>query len=376
MPDNDLYDRLERDGRVDGQRVVKPHRKPRGDELDRVVYRVKKWLATHGQKTSDLARTLGESPRVVREILGGTFAGHPGLRETVLTDLDVYVARCEREESAEAANVGSFVLTRVAMAINDVWRYCEKRSLLGVFTIGAGSGKSMALAAIQADSPGSVLLTIRRQTAKPSGMLRVIARAVGVNERHTLDILQERIIEALKASKRPVLVDEGHKLTTDSLDVLREVWDGARVPMLLAATPSFQARVKGGGARYSEAQDLFDQFSSRVGVFRDLSQLADPRTGEPQPLFSVADVRKVFHRGRVRLSGDGAMFLARLANTPGAGGLRSCRGLVEKIADFWPDEDVTARLLHQALALQIGPVEAGFIVEEVGAADAAQVAVG
>ena len=146
--------------------------------------------------------------------------------------------------------------------------------------------------------------------------------------------------------------------------------------MLLAATPSFQARVKGGGARYSEAQDLFDQFSSRVGVFRDLSQLADPRTGEPQPLFSVADVRKVFHRGRVRLSGDGAMFLARLANTPGAGGLRSCRGLVEKVTDFWPDEDVTARLLHQALALQIGPVEAGFIVEELGAADAAQVAVG
>ena len=378
MPDerNGVYDRLERDGRVDGQRIVKPHRKPRGGELARVVARVKEHLATHGQKPSDLARALGESPRVVREILDGTFAGHPGLRETVLTDLDTWLARCERAESVEANDVGSFVETRVAMAIIDMWRYCEKRNLLAAFTIPSGCGKSMTLAAIRADSPGAILLTIRRQMAKPSGMLRGVARAIGVSERGSLDLLQDRVIECLKATKRPLLVDESHKLTTESLDVLREVWDEARVPMLLAATPSFQAKVKAVGGRSAEARDLFDQFYSRVGLFRDLSQLADPRSGAPEPLFAVADVRKVFERGRVRLSGDAAMFLARLANTAGAGGLRSCRGLIEKVTDFWPGENVTAHLLHQALALQIGPVEAGFVVETLDASAPATAAAG
>lgn len=106
-----------------------------------------------------------------------------------------------------------------------------------------------------------------------------------------------------------------------------------------------------------------DQFYSRVGMFRDLTTLQNEQTGGDERRVTVADIRKIYARGHVRLARDGTDFLCKLANTPGAGGLRVCSDLVQVIVDLWPGEVITAGLLNKALITRLGVREAGFRME-------------
>lgn len=102
-----------------------------------------------------------------------------------------------------------------------------------------------------------------------------------------------------------------------------------------------------------------DQLYSRM-MFRDLTKLENHQTGNTENLVTIADIRKVFARGHVRIARDGADFLCKLANTTGAGGMRVCADLIQILVDLWPGELVTARLLHEALKTRVGVKEAGF----------------
>ena len=46
-----------------------------------------------------------------------------------------------------------------------------------------------------------------------------------------------------------------------------------------------------------------DQLYTRVGVYEDLTSLANPQTGDPEPCNSIEDIRRLFSRGKVRLQG-------------------------------------------------------------------------
>lgn len=121
--------------------------------------------------------------------------------------------------------------------------------------------------------------------------------------------------------------------------------------------------------------EILDQLSSRVGISRDLTDLATSGGGDPERLFTIEDIRKVFHRGGVRLTRDGEDFLCRLANTPGAGALRKCADLVQIVVDLYPKEPVTAARLRDALRMKLGTREAGFRLDVIdGAGEPAEAA--
>src|SRR5690606_28771549 len=131
-----------------------------------------------------------------------------------------------------------------------------------------------------------------------------------------------------------------HKLQVASLDIVRGVWDETRVPMLMAGTPSFYKTLTTRRIGIA-ASELMDQLYSRVAIYRDLTMLESPETGEPTRLFSVEDIKKVFARGTVRVLRDGLDYLCRIANAVGGGGLRTCADLVQTVRDLYPDEPIS-----------------------------------
>jgi hypothetical protein len=166
----------------------------------------------------------------------------------------------------------------------------------------------------------------------------------------------------LAGSDRLVLVDEAHKLQVGTLDAIREVWDEVHVPIVLAGTPSLGRTIT--SRRVDNlSTELMDQLASRVAFFRDFRELTNPKTGDPERLFTVEDIRKAFHRGDVRLSRDGTNFLCRLANLLGCGGMRTCRHLVEICADSMKgvDKPITAAALESALVAKFGLQRATYI---------------
>ena len=273
-----------------------------------------------------------------------------------------------------------FVKTSVAEAIYAICQYAVKRRRIAAFTLSPGNGKTMALRQIAEEIPGAVLITVRKTRSAPKSFLQAWSRALRLRESGRAEDLQDRLTARLAGSDRLTLVDECHKLGTNTLNLIREVFDETRTPFVLSGTPSFYQTLTSKRI-HENASELMTQLFSRVGIFRNLDELAGAgsETGEPERLHTAEDIHKVFARQHVRLVRNGIDFLVNLANTPAAGGLRLCRDLVQLVIDLYPGESVTAEKLSKALVSKLGPREVGFRMDQasrVSAGDSARVAVG
>lgn len=366
MPDerydtiDDVFDRLGHDARV----------QPIEDELmdvktteglaaarDLINRSIHDGLVT----ASDLARCTGAKSTAISALRNDKWKGSPGTQCTLASQLCKAINQIVRQRQADVSRIDGFVRTGVAEAIFAMKEYAVKRRMMVAFVIPAGCGKTMALEAIAEDTPGSILLTVKRARTSIKSFLQMWARALGIDERGRAEDLQDLIIARLMRSDRLTLIDEAHKLQVQTLDAIREIWDETRVPIVFSGTPSFKSTLT--SQRVGTIQrELLDQLYSRIGMFRDLSEMASDRQDDPGMLVTIADIQKLFARGRVRLSKDGADFLMKLANTPAAGGLRVCRDLVQIVIDLYEPNVITAELLQQALATRVGTREAGFLI--------------
>ena len=330
-----------------------------------------------GTSADELAKRTGIKVAAIKAFVADQWTGSASTHVLIAADLSKAINALRREQAADDSDVREFAWTRMAEAIRAVAAYCVKRKRIGLVTAPAGSGKSIVLDALLAEHVGAVKLTITEGYASRSEFLRLLAESLRIARTGNSAVRQERILRALAGTSRPIFIDEAHKLSVPALDTMREVWDAANVPILLAATPTLHAKITSRRID-SERSELLDQLSSRVAIWRDLTFIENEQ-GKPGPRFTVADVRKVFERGRLRLAPDGAAFLAKLASADGAGGLRSARDMVQLVIDLWPgDPLVTRERLLAALNTRMGVREAGFYVSMIESTDGkeARIAVG
>lgn len=359
MPDrpyddiNDIYDRLHGDARTNPvpEHVMDVTTTEGLTEARKLVN-----YAIHREWTSvpKLVKRSGYKSGVIYDFLGDKWGKRKaGLQPTVASKLAKIINQIMRENQAKETEVGGFVTTRLAEAIYAIIQYAIKRHKIAVFVVPAGSGKTVALEAAEIEIPGAILLTVTQRRGTVKSFLQLWARKLQISQAGRAEDIQDRVVEKLTGSNRLVLIDEAHKLTVPTLDTIREIWDSTQIPIVMAATPILQQMITHQRVG-TQAVELMDQFYSRVGVFRDLTKIENPKTGQEEPLVSLADVRRVFVRGHVRLAPDAEHYLCRLANTPGAGGLRVCRDLVQMIVDLWPGEAITEKQLRRACATRLG----------------------
>ncbi len=369
MPDGDainrvedIYERLERSARI----------QPVGDEAMNVTSKdglvqardLVNWAIQQGDVTaSGLARRTNIKPSVISAFRNDKWKGSAGTLLTVASNLARGVNQLLLQREAERTEVGGFVKKSVACAIYDIVHYVLKRRWIGVFVIPAGSGKTITLRQIHEETPGSVLLTVTHTRSSAKAFLQTWARAVGLDEIGPAQQIQDSIIGCLIRSDRLVMIDECHKLGTNCLDIVREIYDETKIPIVMAGTPSFYRTLTARRVG-TVSSELMDQLYSRVGLFRDMTERVNSDTANDKALFTREDIRKVFARGRIRLSRDAADLLFKLANHPASGGLRTCRDLVQMVADLHAGEEITAKLLRAAYAMKLGDRESGFRIDQ------------
>ena len=303
---------------------------------------------------AELTRKTDIKQSAISALRNDKWKGKRGTELTTASTLCRALNTIIRQKDADAARVDGFIKTKVAEAIYQRAHLVKMMRAMGVIVMPAGSGKTMALRALLDEYPGSVLLTANVTRTSVRAFLQMWARAIGRVESGLSADIQDQIVNALVRSDRLIMIDECHKLPIQVLDVIREIWDAAQIPILMSATPTFVERLHSRRVGAS-SRELLDQLSSRVAFVKDFTELCASEDSPGGSVSTIEDVKRIFSRGKIRLASDGARYLFELSQYPAAGGLRRCRMLVDMATTIFMGESIlTAGMLDRVLRDSFG----------------------
>lgn len=196
---------------------------------------------------------------------------------------------------------------------------------MGRITVGAtgpGTGKTMTLREYEASTSHCWVATMRQTMKTPNSMMSEVLRALSIDAKGGWGSQMSHMISSSMAGKRGVLVvDEANHLSWEALEEIRSWHDATGVGVCLLGNEELLMRIQGGPRR-----DAFARLNSRIAQ----SHIQNLPVEEDVECFCDA----------WGLS-DPAMrqMLTRIALTPGAGGLRECRQIVEQASMLATDEE-------------------------------------
>jgi DNA transposition AAA+ family ATPase len=302
-------------------------------ECQAVIEKVKAYMADRGLTQVQVARGCMFKPSVISQVLSGKYNADP---RNVIATLDRWLER--RKAADEMPATSKFVWTDVATHI----RLAAKRAIaaadaeidarISLVWGDPGCGKTLALQAV-AESTDAIMITCGLESS--TTIINKIAAElrIGTQRSNSKQVFAE-IVDRLRGSGKLLIVDEIHSLLDCRDDqpfhTLRRLSDQTGCPQLWSATCDliYQLQLR------EQRREPLGQIISRIGSQFHVTRVLEANGsggrggGGNVPLFSVDDILKVFASNELKLSRDGAEFLASICTSPRYGLLRACTNLV------------------------------------------------
>jgi DNA transposition AAA+ family ATPase len=344
-------DKLVQEARTQGARMLRDEETLTPARQDELLTKIRAYIEQERIPLSKLALRLGLTESVISQVLSQTYKASPAKHIRALA-----AVIDEKESEKEAVKPRGYVATSVARRIYSSAKYVKQYNGIALAYGPAGIGKTITLKALAADIPASIYVCMRTGCETPLSVAEAVGNAARVTpHRRNVRGWLEALEGTLAGSNRLILIDEIHKLigqrSDQSLHLLRDLHDSTDCPMVWVGTSDIVLHIQSGQSKGRGGP--LDQLSSRIGPWTDLAEGTAARGGG-KPLFTTEDIRKVFHSEELRISTDGIEYLKKLANVPGAGGLRACVKLIELAAYLAKGQIITAALLDEAQPLRSG----------------------
>jgi DNA transposition AAA+ family ATPase len=329
--DPDWVHRLTEESRILGEARMLRDDQELTPELSRqVIERFSAYLKRVEKSMAWAARSLDIAESTLSQILSGNYAADP---EKQIRKIDKWLESQILKENAPRP-AGFVKNINVAKQIYGAARWAIETNGIVLVHGPAGIGKTITAMAVRAETPGSVFVSIKTAGQSKLSVLESIAQAMRLpNIKMTSWQLFQQIEMALKDTGRLLIVDEIHKLVgrrkDEALHCLRDLHDATGIPMLWLGVSSIATYIQTGQAQNYEP---LDQLYSRIGLWLNLTELANQSGGGDgggSGLYSIEDIQKILTAGKLRITPDAARFLQILANTPGAGALRTVSKLLQ-----------------------------------------------
>ncbi len=331
-------------------------------DVGRILKVVREFLDRENDKprrdrfgVSKIAKKIAESKSTVSQVINSNYpkGKEDGYRkrDEVLRKLDRFMA--EQRQRMDMPVLSGFAWTTIAEEIKAIAHTTVMLGTIGAVWSPAGCGKTLTAKALLAEFPGSMLITADESCRTPGAFLDALVDAMHLRPERYNRSRFKTIAQTLRESKRLVMIDEAHLASLDVLNTARQIHDATDAPMLLLGLPALAQKLMAGRGDDSKGATLY----SRVRPVRDLTERCRSGNGRGEPLFSVADVKKIFARSAVRIASEGVQWLQALACLPEAGGLRACDGAAQLAAHMAKQKGetlISKALLVQAAQLLLG----------------------
>lgn len=323
-----------------------------------------RFIDQYGYTQNSVAREVGLSSTSLSEIVRLKYKGRT---------MDGYLARLHNwmELAARRENMlrnRRFVEHSVATEILQVAEIVAETCKIGVVFGPAQIGKSMTLEAIQGDQRfgDPILIRIDESLFRPFALCRAIAATFDLSTSGTFDTVLRRVVTRLAGTKRMLMFDEVERVHYRTLELIRDLHDKTGCPVMLCGKPLIYEKL--GFRHVGDFVEVTDQLAARTIIRRDLTERT--RGDNPQPLYSLDDIRKLIKQGELKLlvSADATKWLQARAGTLGTGGLGialTCLYLAYKVAYVQGADKITAEHLESVAHLTIGGEDARHVAEAV-----------
>jgi DNA transposition AAA+ family ATPase len=181
-----------------------------------------------------------------------------------------------------------------------------------VVATGPGTGKTKTLRHYQDRVSNCWVATMKPTTKTLNAMIGEVLRSVGGTPKGGWNRqLSHQVADAITGRQGVLVIDEANHLDWESLEEIRAWHDATGAGICLLGNEELLQRIQGGPRR-----DAFARLNSRIAnsLIQNL-----PEEGDVDAFCDAWQIEDSGMRGLLR----------RIALTPGAGGLRECRQIVE-----------------------------------------------
>lgn len=206
------------------------------------------------------------------------------------------------------------------------------RRLIGLLTIahmgritvaamGPGTGKTMSAREYQAGTSNCWMVTMRETTKSTNAMVARVLRATGAPKTSGWGAqMSDYVVEQVRGRHGLLIVDEANHLTLQALEEMRAWHDETGVGICLLGNEELLLRIRGGARR-----DAFGRLNSRI------AESHIQNLPLPEDVVAFCDAWQLEDPAMRRM-------LEKIALTPGSGGLRECRQIVERASMLAADD--------------------------------------
>lgn len=268
-----------------------------------------------------------------------------------------------------------YVPTRVCEDMKLVTQLALERGCMAVLVVPSGAGKTMVMETLTGQMRGVYLYC--DEDLSPKEFLRALGEAAGVNKvkAATMADYKRLAIAKLRGSRRPIFLDEAHRLRSNVFPRVRSLYDQTGCPIIMAGTHEILQHV-------DDQANGRGQMTSRCLRYNALDyclNVEDPRGGQKlgRPLYSRQEIAAVIEHLGVRLSDDALTLAWAYACLSGHGCLRTVRLAMDTLRAKWPGQTIERDQVVSILGLMFGgkgSEVAGLASRLIDAASSAEVA--
>jgi hypothetical protein len=197
-------------------------------------------------------------------------------KESVEAALRAYFLKLERIEAR--ARRAEFIPTLTANLILEKLREADERQALVLLYGPPGIGKTFAIEEFidrveKQEDPrkAEVLVVTAHAASTPKSLMAALCLRAGIPHQATASTLAESLVRKLKTGHYLVIVDEANHLDIEAMELLRYVYDLARLGVVLVGTLRLYEIFTDGSRPAGELEQLW----SRVGICELLPGLTE-----------------------------------------------------------------------------------------------------
>jgi len=325
MNDKHIQKALEQEAQVITERMPSDMAK-RSEAMEMTAVQLKRFMVEHNFSQAGIARRIGVSSAAISQFASGKYKGDVKTLINKIINLINSVERKETRPKRDDSYIETTVARKIAALITNTERFSEVEGKIGLIIGDGGHGKSHCLRAYAEANKNTMYIEL--DDAMTSTLLFAeIAEKLNIDSSGRMATVTRRIIEKLANRQMIIMLDEASGLRVKQLNLLRQVITiKCRCPLILAGNSELLKTVHLPTSKYG--RESLDQFTSRLMGTLNLDELANDKK---EDLYTIADVRKLYEYGGVRLATDGAAALRKICKTPRSGRLRTCGHIISAL---------------------------------------------